>query len=245
MLLSVIIPVYNGKKYLRSAIQSVLQEGMPSSEIIVVDDGSTDRCMETIADLSVQKITLPRNMGQAHAQNIGIGNARGQFVTFLDSDDIMAGSSLQWRCEWLMEHTEEHLVAGRMAGIVDRMGKYMGSYQEILNPAYRTPPSVITEAYLKSGGEFPSQTWLMLFKKTLLHAIGPFDETLLCAHDNDYFYRILKKTSIPFVDRPVAYYRIHDGNFSGEMENGKFVLRRKFIAENMLVHLSHGILPKT
>lgn len=242
--LSVIVPVYNCKKYLRAAVKSVLKEGFPGLEVLVIDDGSTDGSLQEISDLSVRRIVLSKNSGQACAQNIGVANSKGRFVAFLDADDLFAKDSIKWRFEWLLDNTDEMLVAGRMAGVINSDGKFLGSYQEVLNPHYRRPPSFITENYLRSGGEFPSQTWLMCFHKQLLQMVGPFDETLKCAHDNDYFYRILKRTAIPFVDRPVVYYRLHQDNLSGQLQDGKFVYYKRNIAENLMVHLAHGITPK-
>lgn len=244
-LVSVILPVYNGRRYLRPAIQSILNEELPSTEVMVVDDGSTDRSLDSIADLDVVKIRLEKNSGQAAAQNIGVSNANGTFVTFLDCDDLMARNGLRWRLEWLIRNEAESVIAGRIAGIIDSEGSEIGSYQEVLNPEYRTPPSYISMEYLKSGGEFPSQVWNMVFTKKLLLKVGPFDEGLRCAHDNDYFYRLLSHSYIPFIDKPTVFYRLHDRNLSGEFLSTGFKYHRNVLAENLMVHLSHGISPRS
>lgn len=243
-LLSVILPVYNGRRYIREAVQSILKEEIPSIEILVVDDGSTDSSVEEVEDLKVKVIHLPKNKGQAAAQNIGLINAQGTFVSFLDSDDLVCRNGLRWRLEWLMRNSDETLIAGRMAGVIDKDGKHLGSYKNVLNPQYTTPPTRITQRYLVSGGEFPSQMWNLMFQKKFLLEIGPFDEKLRCAHDNDYFYRILKASSIPFENRPTVYYRVHDSNLSGELSKSGFHYRKSVMAENLLVHLSHGISPR-
>ena len=90
-LVSVIIPVYNSEKYVKEAIDSVLKQTYQNFEIIVVDDCSTDnscQIIKKIDDQRIRLIKLDKNSGVAVARNIAIENAKGQYIAFLDSDDI-------------------------------------------------------------------------------------------------------------------------------------------------------------
>jgi len=88
-LFSVIIPTYNRRELLRQALASVLAQTFTDYEIIVVDDGSTDGTREWLATVSDQvRVLIQENRGPGAARNLGIQNAVGEYVTFLDSDDI-------------------------------------------------------------------------------------------------------------------------------------------------------------
>ncbi len=88
-LVSCIVPVFNGERFLREAIESILAQTYPCLEVIVVDDGSTDGTSSVVASLG-ERVTYVRqdNAGPATARNRGIREARGEFVAFLDADDL-------------------------------------------------------------------------------------------------------------------------------------------------------------
>jgi len=91
---SVVIPCYNSEKYLRKAVDSVLQQSLESFEIILVDDGSSDKTSSLLqqykmADMRVEVITHPKNLGLGAARNSGIEHATGEYLFFLDSDDYI------------------------------------------------------------------------------------------------------------------------------------------------------------
>jgi glycosyltransferase involved in cell wall biosynthesis len=104
MLVSAIIPAYNRKKYIQRAIDSVLSQTVPVDEIIIVDDGSTDRTGDLVAETYGSKVRLirQRNAGVSGARRAGIAAARGQWIAFLDSDD-----------EWMPERNAQLLSAAR------------------------------------------------------------------------------------------------------------------------------------
>lgn len=96
MLFSIIIPVYNTKKYLRECIQSIVRQTFRDYEIILIDDGSTDGSSELCDELSGDKVRVfhIKNQGVANARNIGIDAASGEYIWFVDSDDTIIDSSL-------------------------------------------------------------------------------------------------------------------------------------------------------
>jgi len=94
--ISVIIPVYNGEKYLAEAIKSVLDQTFPASQVIVVDDGSTDNTAEVCKEFSGKIHYMKQeNQGAAAARNLGIQEATGTYLAFLDADDIWTPTRLQ------------------------------------------------------------------------------------------------------------------------------------------------------
>lgn len=86
--LSVIIPVYNGERYLGAAIESILQQSLPPQEIIVVDDGSSDASAEVAGHYPQVRLIAQENAGAAAARNNGVAQSSGKFLAFLDADDL-------------------------------------------------------------------------------------------------------------------------------------------------------------
>lgn len=88
-LISVIIPVYNGERYVRKCIENMQQQSYPNLEIVIVDDGSTDNSAQIAEEYPVTVIRIPQNRGLSVARNSGIDNARGEYVHFMDVDDAV------------------------------------------------------------------------------------------------------------------------------------------------------------
>src|SRR5262245_42249310 len=110
-LVSVVMPVYNGERHLREAIDSVLRQTHRNLELIVVDDGSTDGSAE-IARAFGDQVRLIRqaNVGSAVARNVGIASARGEFVAFIDADDGWVSNKLELQVRYLVEHPDVGMV---------------------------------------------------------------------------------------------------------------------------------------
>lgn len=97
--ISVIIPVYNTESYLRESIESILNQTFKDIEIIAINDGSTDNCLEILNEYSQKdsrlKVFSQKNAGQATARNFGINNSNGKYIYFFDSDDILLPAALE------------------------------------------------------------------------------------------------------------------------------------------------------
>jgi glycosyltransferase involved in cell wall biosynthesis len=107
-LVSVIMPVYNASKYVEEAVASVLNQTYQNFEIIVVDDGSTDNTkfeVKKIRDQRVRYIKLQKNKGGSNARNIGIKRAKGEYISFLDSDDILYPDKLEIQMKNIINKT--------------------------------------------------------------------------------------------------------------------------------------------
>jgi glycosyltransferase involved in cell wall biosynthesis len=106
-LVSCIIPVHNGEPYLRESVQSVLAQTYRPIEILVIDDGSTDGTAAALADYGeVVKYLWQPNAGPATARNRGVSEARGQFIEFLDADDLWHAEKLERQRRFLDERPE-------------------------------------------------------------------------------------------------------------------------------------------
>ena len=113
--ISVIIPAYNREVYLVEAVQSALDQTLPPGEIIVVDDGSTDRTGEIARSFGgIVRCIRQENQGVAYARNTGVSASIGEWIAFLDSDDLWIHEKLERQMAYLNEHSEIDLLFGQM-----------------------------------------------------------------------------------------------------------------------------------
>ena len=105
-LISVIIPAYNHAKYLSEAIQSVLNQTYQNFEILIVDDGSTDNTRQVVQNYTDQRIKYiyQENRGLAASRNAGLRVTQGEYVAFLDADDIFLPHKLEVQLDWFEAH---------------------------------------------------------------------------------------------------------------------------------------------
>ena len=117
--ISVIIPAYNREAYVGEAIRSVLAQTLPPEEVIVVDDGSTDRTGEIARSFGKPvRCISQENQGVGGARNTGLGEATGNFIALLDSDDLWTGRKLELQARYLENHPETDMVFSHMKPFV-------------------------------------------------------------------------------------------------------------------------------
>jgi len=118
-LISVIIPAFNAERYVAEAVESVHQQGGDALEIIVVDDGSSDQTAEIAAELPRIHLLRQAHQGVAAARNAGIRASTGDYLAFLDADDLWAQGKLHAQRTILRENSNVHIVAGRVEEFYD------------------------------------------------------------------------------------------------------------------------------
>src|SRR5215831_5817775 len=123
-LISVVLPVYNGERFLTSALRSILDQGYSNLEIIVVDDGSTDRSAELSRSFDGVKYFHQSKRGAAAARNLGIGNARGGWLAFLDHDDLWLPGRIRAQIRCIQDQPGLELVVGNTQ-VIDERGKIL------------------------------------------------------------------------------------------------------------------------
>jgi glycosyltransferase involved in cell wall biosynthesis len=201
---SVIIPVYNGERFLAEAIQSVLDQTLPPDEIIMVDDGSTDGSAAIVAGLA-SRSPLPihyvyqENQGPGAARNVGIQRAHGNFLAFLDADDLWLPEKNRCQMQILMEHPQ--------AGVA--WGCSITFAGDIL-PG-ESPASILVPL----SPRFLLQS--MLFRRSALDQIGGFDITMRMGEDVDWLFRAMESSlQIVIHGEMVVYYRRHAHNTTSD-----------------------------
>jgi glycosyltransferase involved in cell wall biosynthesis len=212
---SVVIPTYNRRNYVRESLESVLSQTFPDFEVIVVDDGSTDGTHEVVQPyLSRVRYIRQENRGAAAARNVGIRNARGIYVAFMDSDDLSAPRHLQILHDFLEQRPDCAMVIGNGAYLE---GKFHSRHTVIsMERAKRLEEMGVTVKELFDGRVARLQGTMT--RKSVLEEIGFLDEWFRLSYDLDLSLRLIKNHRIGFVNEVVYLYRKHGGNISADDE---------------------------
>lgn len=198
-LVSVIVPAYNGERYIASALQSVFEQDYHSLEVIVVDDGSSDGSAAIVRSFPEVTYIHQCNQGVAGARNTGIAAAGGEFIALLDQDDLWLPSKLTRQIGYLLGHPE--------------LGYVICKLEFFLEPGVGRP-SWLKEKLLSDDhtGYFPSA---LVARKTTFEQIGCFDPKYKAASDSDWFFRAndqgIRMEILPEV---LLRRRVHDANHS-------------------------------
>jgi glycosyltransferase involved in cell wall biosynthesis len=208
---SVVIPAYNRERTVRAAVDSALAQQDVVVEVIVVDDGSQDRTAAVVETIEDPRISLVRqsNRGVSAARNAGIRSARGEWVAFLDSDDV-----------WLPQKLSRQL--DRMAEAPGCMASQTSAYlvDDDLRPI-RLKRCVQVEDPLLTFLRFQNlpaagSSWIV--KRDLLGTIGGFDPTLERIEDWDFSLRIARFAKPLCIDEPLTLYRYNADNRSHDVD---------------------------
>ncbi|MBX3001084.1 MAG: glycosyltransferase family 2 protein [Caldilineaceae bacterium] len=235
---SVIIPVYNSERFLAEAIQSVLNQTLPPDEIIVVDDGSTDGSAAIVAGLAGTsplpiRYVYQENQGPAAARNHGIQMAHGDFLAFLDADDVWLPEKN--KCQ--MQVLNAHPLAGVAWGCAI-------TFAGDIAPG-EAPSSVIVPL----SPRFLLQS--MLFRRAALEQVGGFDETMRLGEDVDWLFRAMESSLLIVVHGDlVVYYRRHENNSTSDEDQTnrsmigilKKSLARRRVQGNLMVNRLASLL---
>jgi glycosyltransferase involved in cell wall biosynthesis len=213
--ISVIIPVYNGKKYLAKAISSVAQQTYPADELIVVDDGSTDDSALLVAELAKEypiKFFQKENGGQSSARNYGARVSSGELLAFLDQDDVWYPNHLAETVKPFLKTNYPEL--GWVYTTVDEIGAddQLHTINVLSLVPSPHPKKSITDCLAADMFVVPSAT---LVSRKAFDAVGGFDEKLSGYEDDDLFVRIFSKGyGNSFINKSTAQWRTHSGSSS-------------------------------
>lgn len=207
MFFSIVVPIYNAEQYLQECVNSVLEQTFKDFELILVDDGSTDRssalCDEYAANDPRVKVIHKVNGGQSSARNAGIATANGAYAVFLDSDDLFAYSNF-------LEDLKNAADADTDI-IVFRYRKYYGTRTESVGAALddlKGAPDDILLTELVKRDTFFCSCWSKTVRMDLLKKHGiHFDESL-CCEDMDWYYSVLEHAKqFKVLDKECIFYR--------------------------------------
>lgn len=224
-----VIPTYNRCEVLTEAIESALSQSYSNTEIIVVDDGSTDSTREVVRrQFPVVRYLYQENRGVSSARNTGIHASQGEFIAFLDSDDRWLPDKLARQMSWLIRRPDWLLVAG------GRMKSRAGVKIPIEQVPDGCPVSMVTFFQLLMGRHLPTPS--VVARRQILLAAGLFDTTLPTGEDWAMWLKIASRGAVAYLDAPVVIVRAGDESLSTDrlavyLNNIK-VLRRWDPADN-------------
>jgi glycosyltransferase involved in cell wall biosynthesis len=226
---AVVIPLYNGERFLAEMLRSVLDQRLPPAEVIVVDDGSRDGGPAIVAGFG-NRVTLlspGSNGGVQNARNIGIAHARSPWIALCDQDDLWDPGYLEHHARLLQAAPETDFVFGNFRmlrdGVLDAVSKFDQAPPGFWDQAGRR---ILPEGWVfdrSIAGQtilwhpiFPSGT---LVSKALLTAIGGFDTAMrgLRPEDGEFTLRCLYRARAAALPEPLVTIRRHDANFSRDL----------------------------
>lgn len=205
---SAIITAYNSEAFIAEAINSVLKQSRVVDEIVVVDDGSTDTTRQVVAEFADQgiKFIQQHNQGAGAARNKGIKETTGDFIAFLDADDIWLEDKTRLQVKYLNEHPNSALVSGfahwwnvakdkvRVSGKISRDIKTLR--REILVHNVLGNPSMV------------------MVRRSALAEVGLFDEKIRWGQDWELWQRLVERYEAGVIPEPLIVYRWHKDNLS-------------------------------
>ncbi|MGH7456269.1 MAG: glycosyltransferase, partial [bacterium] len=195
---SVIIPTFNRAAFLREAIDSVLAQTEKDFELIVVDDGSTDCTRELVAEYGDRiRYFFQPNAGASAARNLGIRHAAGNFIAFLDSDDLWLPKKLARQMQWMAAHP--NLLLCHTDEIWIRRGVRVNQKMIHAKAGGWIYPLCLPRCIIS-----PSS---VLMRRELFDAIGLFDEQLPVCEDYDLWLRVASRFEVGFIPEPLIVKR--------------------------------------
>jgi glycosyltransferase involved in cell wall biosynthesis len=198
-LVSAVIAVRNGERFLSSAIESVLNQSYPAAEILVVDGHSTDRTADIAHSFAGVRRVPQAGHGVSDAWNVGIEAARGELVAFLSHDDRWTPDKLQIQAGYLSAHPETEYTIARV--------KFE------LEPGYDVPAGFRRGLLL--GDHVGEIMETLVVRRSLFDRIGRFDPTLHTAEDADWYARAHDaRVTYAIIPRVLLIKRVHDENTS-------------------------------
>jgi glycosyltransferase involved in cell wall biosynthesis len=220
---SIILPTFNGNKYLAASIISCLNQTHRNLELIIIDDCSDDpgtlKVINSFNDDRIRYYKNDKNMGVSYSLNFGFEKACGEYFTWTSDDNYFEKTAIEKMLSCLFEKSEKFVYASYFS-----FSGEDGADKSVV----RLPDTGNLERICIA---------CFLFSKEVFESTGGFDTGINFAQDTDYWLRVSKKFKLAFLDEPLYYYRIHPSSVS--MSNYKNFSYR---AEAILVQYKNSIL---
>lgn len=211
--ISIIIPVYNAAKYLEKCVKSIINQTYKNLEIILIDDGSTDESGNICRILSDKddriKVMHQKNSGVSVARNLGLSNATGEYITFVDSDDYIESNYCEVLLDSLIRNNVDVAYSNDFNKFCERdinINEELIWKSEEYDPVYKTPQYVV---------------WGALYKRKVIENIR-FDEDLYVGEDAYFFAKVVKNSNkLVCVNKELYHYIYHTNSAYNSKFNSK------------------------
>ncbi|HEY0140826.1 MAG TPA: glycosyltransferase [Thermoanaerobaculia bacterium] len=236
---SVVLPVWNGARYLAAAIESILGQSLQALELIVVDDGSTDASLpiaRTYAARDARVVVLPvGHGGLVRALNAGIAAARGRYIARIDADDVADRERLARQVAFL-EARPECILVGSSIRIVDE------DERELCDVRYPLTHAEIEQALLTVQPAFSHPSVLM--RRDALLEVGGYRAERFPSEDLDLWLRLVERGQLANLSEPLLRYRRHHNTISARQSTQQRVMTAKLIDEARRVRNLAPLAPR-
>ena len=238
-LVSIVTPAYNSSATVGETIESVLSQTYSNFEMIIVDDGSTDDTANVVHRFKDNRIKYiyQSNKERSEARNNGIKNAKGEFIAFLDADDIWFPEKLEKQIELFEMDMKLGLVYSDLYLFEEKFPQKVTLYSHIRKLFRGNVPLriIVEDNFIQSATP--------LVRRDVFDSLGNFDSDLIPCEDYDMWIRIIARYAVDFVNQPLAYYRIHPNRTSWKnMPDILFESTHKLIDKIEANFLSEGFL---
>ena len=208
-LVSVIVPIFNGARFIAECLNSVVRQSYTNLEILVIDDGSLDNSVEVVNSFiskhpkSAIRLYCQTNGGSSAARNTGLINAKGEYVAFLDADDF-----------WFPNKVEKHIfeMIRTKCKVVGSLMRYGNSNSRMFGICGEDCSN--RQADIKLGILMPVVLSSLIFESQLVAKVSGFDEQLRFSQDLDLLARCAQLTEIRVLTLPLGVYRLHGSSIS-------------------------------
>ena len=209
-LISVIIPVYNGEKTIRETIDSVIKQTFDNFELIVINDGSTDSTLDIVNSIQDSRIKVFSydNAGQSASRNWGISLAKGEYISFIDADDLWTPDKLESQLKALQENPQAS-VAYSWTDWIDESGNLRDRGTHITENGY-VYEQLLLNNFIANGSN-------VLIKSEAIKETGGFETSLIPAEDWDMWIRLASRYHFVAVPYPQILYRVYTSSSSGNV----------------------------
>jgi len=217
---SVIVTAFNVQPYIAETVESVLAQPYPHMELIVVNDGSTDGTAAVLEKFWAEprvRLLHQTNGGSASARNAGARAARGEFLAFLDGDDVAARRRVAAPLEALARRPEAALAYGRI-DLIDERGRFL--YSRNNTARYR---SGWVAEQLRYRNFIPFST--ITVRRDAFWQLGGFDESIRSSEDWEFLFRLTTRYPVEFVDECLVLYRVRPGAKTMDVEAKERAIR--------------------
>ena len=204
---SIITPVYNGERYLGEAIKSVLAQTWQDWELIVIDDGSTDETPNILRSFGDPRIVCIRqeNQGAARARNTGLDAARGEYIAFLDADDLYLPSALADLAHFLRRNPQYDVVFSD-GHVCDETGRTQSRLSEVRPGVYTGD---ILEPLVLTSSVITVPVCTMTRRTSIERYEARFDDKLVLGEDRDFWIQLARHVQFGYLDKLTCSYRVH------------------------------------
>ena len=225
-LITIIIPVYRVEEYISECLESVRGQTYKNFECLIINDGSPDNSITIARDLTNNdsrfKVISQINQGLASARNCGIRNAKGDFIAFLDADDVWVAKKLEIQLDVFMNFPETDIVFPDVFvfGADLRPKLYNGK------PFSRNPLELLAANLINGSGSSE------LIRKTSLERAGYYNESLRSLEDLEFWFRCAVRGLIfRHVPEPLVYVRVRSGSLSKNKVQMQLYNRKAFVLQ--------------